>query len=532
MDKGTARGTAKSRRPELCPGLLLLSCLLASVVVYSPNSYVYLGYVNHPDLVGLFMQGMAYASVAGGVALAVWCIARPRQRYFNDAVSTGASAAYAIANSTLAVVLIVGDPGLAQLSRALGIVSGISLIPVVLSWTRCFPADLRSTMLHGGLICALSTLISWGASYLSAPFGHAFMGILSVVGAVAPLLQGGIERHRVRDRMAAAAVETAGEAADDEQTGQDEQLCQDDQLGQSDQQAEQPTASVSNSLRNLLSVVWLPLVGFLILTFITNAFTIPPEVVPVSTETTGALLGSAIAIAVCLIPLSAPLALTVENLVVPCLISFCVLCASFPQDTPMFFIGAATAFAPLVFMSIYAVSSFVAVSKAGEFSASFVLGVALSTGSLAAVLGANLSASTTVGPDMGSSMQTLLAAFWVLVIVTLCISAWRRSCEADHARVPIESAAGAGKGSDGSAAEPEAIETFFSQRIDAMAKAYHLTERETEILGFLARGHNSTYIARSLFISSNTVRTHIYNLYRKLDVTNRDELLALVQKAG
>ena len=65
-----------------------------------------------------------------------------------------------------------------------------------------------------------------------------------------------------------------------------------------------------------------------------------------------------------------------------------------------------------------------------------------------------------------------------------------------------------------------------------MAKAHHLTERETEILGFLARGHNSTYIARSLFISSNTVRTHTYNLYRKLDVTNRDELLALVQKAG
>ena len=64
---------------------------------------------------------------------------------------------------------------------------------------------------------------------------------------------------------------------------------------------------------------------------------------------------------------------------------------------------------------------------------------------------------------------------------------------------------------------------------DRLAREYHLTERETEVLAQLARGRTNTYIAEDLMISPTTVRGHIRNIYSKLDVHKRQELIDLFQ---
>ena len=48
-----------------------------------------------------------------------------------------------------------------------------------------------------------------------------------------------------------------------------------------------------------------------------------------------------------------------------------------------------------------------------------------------------------------------------------------------------------------------------------------LTSREKEVLTLIASGHISREIADTLCISSHTVKTHIYNIYSKINVTNR-----------
>ena len=48
-----------------------------------------------------------------------------------------------------------------------------------------------------------------------------------------------------------------------------------------------------------------------------------------------------------------------------------------------------------------------------------------------------------------------------------------------------------------------------------------LTRREREILTLITTGASNDEIAVRLGISSNTVRTHVYNLYRKIEVPNR-----------
>lgn len=58
---------------------------------------------------------------------------------------------------------------------------------------------------------------------------------------------------------------------------------------------------------------------------------------------------------------------------------------------------------------------------------------------------------------------------------------------------------------------------------------YRLTPREAEVLGELAFGHSSTYIAQVLFISNNTARSHMKNIYKKLGVGSREEVIELLR---
>jgi LuxR family maltose regulon positive regulatory protein len=53
-----------------------------------------------------------------------------------------------------------------------------------------------------------------------------------------------------------------------------------------------------------------------------------------------------------------------------------------------------------------------------------------------------------------------------------------------------------------------------------------LSEREQEVLRLIASGKSNRRIASDLFVSVGTVKTHINNLYRKLDAHSRTQALA------
>ena len=67
------------------------------------------------------------------------------------------------------------------------------------------------------------------------------------------------------------------------------------------------------------------------------------------------------------------------------------------------------------------------------------------------------------------------------------------------------------------------------KQIDS-SKKYELTGRETEVLEQLSQGLNYSEIAENLFISPATVRKHIENIYRTLQVRNKLEAVNLAKK--
>ena len=65
--------------------------------------------------------------------------------------------------------------------------------------------------------------------------------------------------------------------------------------------------------------------------------------------------------------------------------------------------------------------------------------------------------------------------------------------------------------------KPHTNQAFLSRQHDL------LTEREMEILNLLSTGAKNTDIAEQLSLSVHTIKTHIYHIYKKLDVENRTQ---------
>ncbi len=59
-----------------------------------------------------------------------------------------------------------------------------------------------------------------------------------------------------------------------------------------------------------------------------------------------------------------------------------------------------------------------------------------------------------------------------------------------------------------------------------------LTRRELEILQLLAQGHSNAELAKLLWVTEQTIKFHLSNIYRKLSVSNRTEAAHWAQVRG
>ena len=65
-------------------------------------------------------------------------------------------------------------------------------------------------------------------------------------------------------------------------------------------------------------------------------------------------------------------------------------------------------------------------------------------------------------------------------------------------------------------------------RINDVCEQYKLTPRERELMELIYAGMSNKEIAETLFLSESTVKTHIYNIFRKLEVKNRVGVICII----
>ncbi len=107
----------------------------------------------------------------------------------------------------------------------------------------------------------------------------------------------------------------------------------------------------------------------------------------------------------------------------------------------------------------------------------------------------------------------LTIVFWFLINIVNIIVIYKEAFEPSYAHKD----------------EAETAEFHVEDSIEALAGRYELTPREREITKFIYEGKSNAEIAATLFISESTVKTHLYNIFRKMGVKNRIELSCVVR---
>ena len=318
-------------------------------------------------------------------------------------------------------------------------------------------------------------------------------------------------------------------------------------------------------MRRLVSVTWLPLLGFAVYAFMTDVMAHSAFGV-VQASFLGGAVAALVMFGVCFLWGRTPLLPWSYRILVPLMAAAFVVLGAFPAGT---FPRDASVVALYVFYIVLALlgcAVLLAVVRNRELPANVASGFACGVAAAAALLGQILSQVLAVTDDFAPWLAVLTGAFVAVLLVFLGRTSWnelvapRESAAAEESVLAAGSGAGdaAGGGTAGAARgeEPEgagAPDGFEpSGRADAPGDAFELAEssmqstlearcaevatarglspREAEVLVFLARGFTPAYIAKSLVLSVSTVRTHVRNIYRKLNVNKREELIHLIDE--
>ena len=108
----------------------------------------------------------------------------------------------------------------------------------------------------------------------------------------------------------------------------------------------------------------------------------------------------------------------------------------------------------------------------------------------------------------------------------------RSSAAHGQAASAVSAVAGTSVSLDLDGADAIALSPAEVVRLECLRADFGLSEREAQVAVLIAQGRSKAAIARCLYVSENTVRTHAKNAYSKLGVCSKTELEALLETLG
>jgi DNA-binding CsgD family transcriptional regulator len=476
---------------------LAFVCFFATLPMYSPN-IVALNSAGVPEVTGWFAQGTLGFSIASAL-LAVVGLHLGRGDSGNRAwtllLGPVAFGAYFLGGAGYVALVALGTDVAAGWVDALGLVcaalAGLSFVPVCVRWASRFQgASLTMLVALGGLGIAAAALVNMLVAALEAPASFILYVCLLAVGTFAPLAVGSPQASL--------------------------------------RGAESTTRSVD--LRSFASVMGTPLVGIGVSSFVIG---IMPTTVfdgAVDTQTVGAIAAGLITAAALLLMrlTGAPTSAFVQRALIPVAAVAAVGACAVPgisQDAQV-----SVCYTLFSLVGAMALAMSCGISNAREFPRSFVFASLVGTYCLTGVLG--LAAGSLLTDLMTYQAQVvvvLATVYGLLAVAVACARTLRPSDAAADALVDAGEA-GAAQTSGATGKKAPADEPSLERRAELLAQRHGLTQREAEIVRILARGHGCTFVAETLLISKSTVYTHVRNIYRKLGISNHDQLIQALDR--
>ena len=145
------------------------------------------------------------------------------------------------------------------------------------------------------------------------------------------------------------------------------------------------------------------------------------------------------------------------------------------------------------------------------------------TNGIFALLAAFRHAGVFVGQALGSAGvlgAEGMAHLTLFALLLVAISLGHMQSRLAVSRQAMEGAAAGGPG-----------EPSFAERAAALANECGLTPRERQVFMLWAAGHTGAHLQEELGITKNTLKTHLVHIYEKTGATNREELIALVERS-
>jgi len=173
--------------------------------------------------------------------------------------------------------------------------------------------------------------------------------------------------------------------------------------------------------------------------------------------------------------------------------------------------------------AIIALVTLTAISHAGEFSSDLVFTLAILLFAAASVLGQGV--AELIDIETVNLVTILVTMLYAIASTLVFYLRWFRERPWED---PGNSEEHEQRGARKAASALGQMAT--ENRCAVLAQEHQLTARELEILEMLALGHRGPFISEALFISPNTVRTHIHNIYRKLAVNSREDILRITHQ--
>jgi DNA-binding CsgD family transcriptional regulator len=472
---------------------------LSTLLIYSVAN---LPFAEHPNASFFILFAPCELVFAGLVALVLMVMALAGCVLSRGPLLLVGIACYLISGVVYCLLLLAGSDSL-PLIVAAAFITAVGDVLMCLIWGRTSRLhNLKSALVHVSIAGAVSAAAIWLLTMLSSEARMILFGVCLVTAAALAAYE---YRHEI----------TA------------------DQCGVATERKKPQGASAQGASATFLTLVGLigiPLLGLTLFAFVMAVMRAQ------LLETLGIYLVAVVVIVTILTAfvLTRARPLVTRDLQMVFIPLFAILLLTVTSLTDLFAADGGPVTLLLYMLYICAafltLSSLAAVARAREFPSDLVFAGALFLFALASAAGQLL--GNLIDEQMIDTVVIIVTMLYAFVVMLFSYLRWRHAAEIDLDALPGDFAEGVtdgAKSAEGSHDVDKNLRPDIPGRCAELAAEHRLTNRELEILLILAEGHSGSYISDVLFISANTVRTHIRNIYRKLGVSTREDILSVTR---